>query len=148
MKTKFPTLQFSALFPQKFAIVMLVFGLLTIGGFTSASAANIMQFEATPFAQTGFDFTATLTLPSPMPAGTVAAAMPSFYGLEGFENADLDAELINSGTVLLVTLSGVSGENLPANTSLGSVTLTNASGVITFRVRTDDGSVVVIDADF
>ncbi len=77
------------------------------------------------------------------PAVTEISIKTMYEGLRGFESAQLYASLVAGGNVLTVTLAGFSGQQLPADKLLGTITLNDGSTEKTFSVRTEGGVLIV-----
>jgi hypothetical protein len=126
-------------------------GLLGIATFLGqAHARNISAgdvFLATEEACPAADYTAMTSLPEGVTSSANVTVIPQFSGLSGFQNANLDAYIDPSEMMLHVTLSGFANDNLPINTVIGTVIVTDNGVSWTFVVIADGGSLVIGEQD-
>jgi hypothetical protein len=116
-----------------------------------AHARNISAgdvFLATEEICLAADYTAMASLPEGVTSSASVDVIPQFSGLSGFQNANLDAYIDPSEMMLHVTLSGFANDNLPINTVIGTVIVTDNGVSWTFSVIADGNITVVIEEDY
>jgi hypothetical protein len=91
--------------------------------------------------------TAQTALSPAATADVMISVGTNFADISGFENAQLSVEVINNGAVLMVSLTGVSSSELPANTVLAEIKVVDDNGQRNFLVVTDGGTNVGLEVD-
>lgn len=79
--------------------------------------------------------------------GVIVSVNTNFAGLNGFETAELAVEILANGSVLTVTLSGVTASDLPPNSILAEIKLVDESGQRNFVVVSDGGTGIDVEID-
>jgi hypothetical protein len=128
--------------------ILLVFAMAIVLGQTNLTACKIAGPQANVAAQfEGWNFHGEAIISPAVSGYSVVNITPLFESLDGFETAQLNAELSDEGDMLFVTLTNVGVSTLPANATLGIVTISNGDDEMVFEVWTDGGGLIDVIAD-
>jgi hypothetical protein len=123
---------------QVFALILAI-----VLGQANLMATKIVTPQADLAAQfEGWTFHGEGTISPAVSGYSVTNIMPLFSGLDGLEHAQLQASIDDEGEMLLVVLTNVSVSTLPANVTLGYVTISDGDNERVFVVKADGGTVL------